>query len=325
LGKFSVAAAFLAGTLWIFGWIQLFFFSTLVAAMLFEHGVLRFYSKISSIDRIFRTCAPSVRLDIICFLLRESAAANLLLKLSYPGLVYLALTYWKLPSVGLFASLGLVPQNQVALFAIYLLLHDFGRYIAHVAMHKVPALWELHKFHHAATEYNMLVNHRFSWGESAINLLIDFVVITFVCGVPNPEFILAAMLSYRFIEVFQHTDIPWNYGKIGYLVASPRFHRMHHSSDPRDYNSNYADTFSFWDVIFRTANKRYLAAPWSADTVRVGLGKGEDHKINRRWLTGPFTNGTLVPTIWSSFRRTYRSAVRSIGSGARARKKSNVP
>ena len=57
-----------------------------------------------------------------------------------------------------------------------------------------------------------------------------------------------------FLQVFSHFDLDVHYGPIlGKILVSPRYHRVHHSSDPAQYNTNFGIIFSFWDYLFGTA------------------------------------------------------------------------
>jgi sterol desaturase/sphingolipid hydroxylase (fatty acid hydroxylase superfamily) len=49
---------------------------------------------------------------------------------------------------------------------------------------------------------------------------------------------------------FLHANLKVNFG---FVLASPVFHGVHHSADPRDYDANFAGTFPLWDVLFGTA------------------------------------------------------------------------
>ena len=55
--------------------------------------------------------------------------------------------------------------------------------------------------------------------------------------------------------MLQHSEWNWTYGRLGHVFVSPVFHRKHHSTDERQYNSNYSMLFTFWDDLFGTADR----------------------------------------------------------------------
>ena len=73
-------------------------------------------------------------------------------------------------------------------------------------------------------------------------------------------------------DMVQHSELPWHYGVLDKVIASPRFHRLHHSTDPRDYNLHYANIFSFWDYVFGTVSARYRGDTSVASDCEIGLG-----------------------------------------------------
>src|SRR5207248_878187 len=49
-----------------------------------------------------------------------------------------------------------------------------------------------------------------------------------------------------------HANLNWTFGPFRYVIASPVYHRWHHTKDPAAYNSNFAPTFPLWDLMFGT-------------------------------------------------------------------------
>jgi sterol desaturase/sphingolipid hydroxylase (fatty acid hydroxylase superfamily) len=140
----------------------------------------------------------------------------------------------------------------VAMAVLYAVLIDCVSYWIHRAEHSIPFLWQFHSVHHAPEEINFLTAYRvhpFSrllWGLSEVLLLI-------LLGVP-PTWWLPFTLVRGFLASVQHTELDWRYGRLYPVLVSPVFHRLHHSSDRRDYDSNYSQLFSIWDYVFGTAN-----------------------------------------------------------------------
>jgi sterol desaturase/sphingolipid hydroxylase (fatty acid hydroxylase superfamily) len=66
--------------------------------------------------------------------------------------------------------------------------------------------------------------------------------------------VLAAYAPFLALyPIFIHANISWDFGPIGYIIASPRFHRWHHSSDKAALDKNFAGLFPAIDYIFGTA------------------------------------------------------------------------
>jgi sterol desaturase/sphingolipid hydroxylase (fatty acid hydroxylase superfamily) len=55
------------------------------------------------------------------------------------------------------------------------------------------------------------------------------------------------------LDGLAHSGLGWGYGPLDTLIVSPRFHRVHHSTDPAHYERNFGMTYSFWDRWFGTA------------------------------------------------------------------------
>lgn len=125
---------------------------------------------------------------------------------------------------------------------------DLMGYFIHRAMHRVPLLWRFHKLHHGATEL--------SWLDAWRQHPVDFVLHGIAVGVPGA--LLGASLSElasvvvlrKAFTTFLHANLNVCFGLV---LASPVFHCVHHSSNPRAYDTNFAGTFPLWDVLFRTS------------------------------------------------------------------------
>jgi len=52
--------------------------------------------------------------------------------------------------------------------------------------------------------------------------------------------------------VFMHANVSWELGPISYLVATPQFHRWHHSTEPTALNKNFCGMFPVFDWMFGT-------------------------------------------------------------------------
>ena len=132
-------------------------------------------------------------------------------------------------------------------------------------MHRVPVLWRLHEFHHAAEEFNGLTAAREHPLEKAINIVV-MVVPALLIGLPTAEFAIVT-ITFGAIGLVKHSSIPWHgwFGK--YVIQSPRDHFIHHSRVPEHHDQNFANYFPIWDHLFGT----YYEG--DADDARLGLDR----------------------------------------------------
>jgi len=268
-----------------------------VFVLLAEHVLLTMhYKKRSSLQRLLYDRSGSSKADVMFFFFYYAAFSNFRTILAFfaiPGLVYVVLLWLRsyFDFYGLFGHL--MPANVIAAAAIWLVLIDLPVYFAHVAMHKIPFLWNFHKLHHSATEMNVITGVRVSIAETFFTDLVSLAILSMFLGLPDPAITTAVLLVRRVIDLVQHSDLPWDYGRLGYVIASPRFHRLHHSQNPIDFDANYANIFSFWDYLFNTVASRYRLGTQCADDCELGLDtpEGEAHNSS---LISSLESGTLI-------------------------------
>jgi sterol desaturase/sphingolipid hydroxylase (fatty acid hydroxylase superfamily) len=49
-----------------------------------------------------------------------------------------------------------------------------------------------------------------------------------------------------------HSNLNWTFGPFKYVIATPVFHRWHHTPPEQGGETNFAPTFAFWDWVFGT-------------------------------------------------------------------------
>ncbi|WP_322789156.1 sterol desaturase family protein [Thiohalocapsa halophila] len=135
---------------------------------------------------------------------------------------------------------------------------DFAIWVQHVLFHAVPALWRLHRVHHADLDYDLTTGARFHPLEIILSMLIKFAVIAAlrppVVAVILFEVILNAM------AMFNHANVSLPPGverPLRWLVVTPDMHRVHHSIEDDETNSNFGFNLSWWDRLLGT----YRAQP----------------------------------------------------------------
>ena len=133
--------------------------------------------------------------------------------------------------------------------ALAFLVMDAVGYWMHRLMHASPLLWAFHRIHHSQQRLTVLTNFRFHFVEVAL-----FGLATFVPGLllKAPAWLAASLVALG-VQLLAHSGHDWSYGPLDRLLVSPRFHGVHHSTDPRHYGSNFGMLFSLWDRLFGTA------------------------------------------------------------------------
>lgn len=151
-------------------------------------------------------------------------------------------------------------------FVVSVLISGFVQYWAHRWSHTIPLLWQIHKFHHSATEFNILNFNRESPFTSAATEMITLIPLAILgtsssrpTGTIGPIdlFFLALCGGYQiFCSVngcLCHSEIRSTYGWLGrWVFISPNAHRVHHSANPKFYNRNYSAGLVVWDRLFGT-------------------------------------------------------------------------
>jgi sterol desaturase/sphingolipid hydroxylase (fatty acid hydroxylase superfamily) len=177
--------------------------------------------------------------------------------------------------VALFAQAsgwGLFPHyvlsGWIAVIASVVLL-DLMIYLQHVLFHAVPALWRVHRMHHADLDLDATTGARFHPIEIVVSMLIKFAAIV-ALGVP-PEAVLIFEVLLNASSMFNHANIRLPAGAESMLraaIVTPDMHRVHHSIERDEANSNYGFNLSLWDRLFGT----YRAAPRAGhEAMRIGI------------------------------------------------------
>jgi sterol desaturase/sphingolipid hydroxylase (fatty acid hydroxylase superfamily) len=130
---------------------------------------------------------------------------------------------------------------------------DFIIYLQHVMVHAVPALWRLHRVHHADLDYDVTTGARFHPIEIILSMLIKFATIV-VLGPPIIAVIIFEILLNA-TAMFNHGNIHIPKGidrVVRWFIVTPDMHRVHHSVEDDEANSNFGFNLPWWDRLFGT-------------------------------------------------------------------------
>lgn len=141
---------------------------------------------------------------------------------------------------------------------VSMLLLDLAIYLQHVMFHAVPGLWRLHRMHHADLDFDVTTGLRFHPVEILISMGIKLAAVA-ALGPPAVAVLLFEVLLNA-TALFNHANInlPRQIDRaLRLIVVTPDMHRVHHSVDPIETNSNYGFNLPWWDHLLGT----YRAQP----------------------------------------------------------------
>lgn len=131
------------------------------------------------------------------------------------------------------------------------LLLDLMYYLWHKASHSFDWMWLFHKVHHSDDSLNITTAFRIHLVELLISCGLTAAVI-FVSGA-NVTTVLMYEIIMVFFVMFHHTNISFMGEKFLSLVfVVPYLHRVHHSTERSEHDTNYGAVFSIWDRLFGT-------------------------------------------------------------------------
>jgi len=205
------------------------------------------------------------------------AMNTLLLRLVFPLAAAGIVTF------GVANGWGLLNHFQVPFWVavpVAVVAMDLVIWLQHVMVHAVPALWRLHRVHHADLDYDVTTGARFHPIEIALSMLFKFATIA-VLGPP--------VLAVVIFEVLLNATAMFNHGNIRipvaidrvlrWFVVTPDMHRVHHSVEDDETNSNFGFNLPWWDRLFGT----YRAQPRAGhEAMTIGIhGHQDPHEVAR--------------------------------------------
>ena len=174
-----------------------------------------------------------------------------------------------------------VPFSVAVMLSIVLM--DMVIYLQHVMVHAVPALWRLHRVHHADPDFDVTTGARFHPLEILLSMLIKFATIA-VLGPPVVAVIVFEVLLNA-TAMFNHSNVRLNPVIDKFLrliVVTPDMHRVHHSVEDDEANSNFGFNLPWWDRLFGT----YREQPRGGhENMKIGIHKYYEPK-QVSWLPG---------------------------------------
>ena len=165
--------------------------------------------------------------------------------------------------------------NVIATVVIF----DLLIYVQHVAFHRLPWLWLIHRAHHTDTHFDVTTGVRFHPFEIVLSLFYKLLAVLLLgpaaFAIILYEVLLnsAALFTHSNIRIHKKAD-----GLLRMLLVTPDMHRVHHSAIRAETDSNYGNLFSVWDKLFQT----YRPEPSAGyERMRIGLEGCRGQAANR--------------------------------------------
>ncbi len=127
---------------------------------------------------------------------------------------------------------------------------DLCFYWKHRAGHRIHIFWAAHVNHHSSEQYNLSTALRQTW-PGAFYGFVFWIPLPFL-GV-HPMLVLAAKGINLLYQFWIHTQAIGRLPRwFEYVFNTPSHHRVHHGSNPKYIDKNYAGIFILWDRLMGT-------------------------------------------------------------------------
>ncbi len=217
-------------------------------------------------------------------LLIDILAVRLVFRTAAVGVAF----YGEARGWGLFNNVA-VPYWAAVILSVLLL--DLAIYAQHVVFHHVPALWRLHRMHHADLDFDATTALRFHPFEILLSMGIKAALVLLLGAPALAVLIFEVLLNAT--AMFNHGNVRMPAGLdrvVRWFLVTPDMHRVHHSVVKAETDSNFGFNLPWWDRLFGT----YRDQPQAGHTgMTIGIDRFRDPAELRfdRLLTQPFREG----------------------------------
>jgi sterol desaturase/sphingolipid hydroxylase (fatty acid hydroxylase superfamily) len=130
-----------------------------------------------------------------------------------------------------------------------LLVQDVLMYASHRLFHSRMG-WRFHAVHHSPEVLDWTATSRFHPVNNLLTFALADVAVLLMGFSPAA---LVVLTPFNIIySAMVHANLNWTFGPLRYLLASPVFHRWHHTTRAEGLDKNFASTFPFLDLLFGT-------------------------------------------------------------------------
>ena len=159
---------------------------------------------------------------------------------------------------------------------ISFIILDFAIWFSHLASHKIPLLWTVHRMHHSDVDIDVSTAIRFHPIEIVLSMLWKMIIVILL-GAPA-----IAVLIFEIVlngaAMFNHSNLKLPLGLdriLRLFIVTPDMHRVHHSIVHNETDSNYGFNLAIWDRIFGT----YIDQPEAGHkNMKIGLSEWQDER-----------------------------------------------
>lgn len=183
--------------------------------------------------------------------------------------------YIEREQIGLFQIAGIQGYWNILLAVIAL---DFTIYWQHRLFHKSPLLWKLHRVHHSDPDFDTTTALRFHPLEIILSMLIKMLAVA-IFGIEFTsllifEVILNASAMFNHANIQLPTKLEFLVRK---LIVTPDMHRVHHSPNRSETDSNFGFFLSVWDRLFSSYKEKDRALQAE---MKIGLREYQGKKLS---------------------------------------------
>jgi sterol desaturase/sphingolipid hydroxylase (fatty acid hydroxylase superfamily) len=165
-----------------------------------------------------------------------------------------------------------------------LVLTDFVNYWAHRAMHRVPALWRLHRVHHSTEQLDWLATARGHPLDLALSLTLIAVPSYALDATTEGTALITFLFLYPFLL---HANARLPLPLVDCVLVTPSFHHWHHAADEIAHGRNLGSVLTVWDRLFGTALAMpHLPARYGTDDELLADGNYLSHLV-APWRRAP--------------------------------------
>ena len=255
---------------------------------------------LSNFATVLALMAAAAVIEVLLPLFERGEASQGRAKANFPFIAVTLGWNWALTSLTAIVALRLrpvailpkLPFAVQVLFTVLVLDFMFG-YVSHVLLHKIPLLWRFHRVHHSDPFVDVTTLLRQHPIEGLWRFLFSTIP-AWMLGLPAAGIVVYRLIS-RVNGILEHANIRlWRpLDRVGSLVwCTPNMHKVHHSNDPVETDSNYGNIFSVYDRAFGTFTNTDRALH-----VVYGLKETDEAEVRSfiGLLGGPFGGGRKTP------------------------------
>lgn len=171
-----------------------------------------------------------------------------------------------------------------------LLIGDFLQYWVHRCLHG-RRLWSVHAIHHSPEDLNWLSATRIHPLEVILKGPIEMAPLYFL-GFSSVATLPLVVIVLGLYELFLHANVGWRFGALRFVIASPAFHRWHHTAEVEGFDKDFAGLFPFYDLAFGT----YFLPDRASSAYGLGRGQRMSSSFWRQLINPGHSAVDTIPT-----------------------------